>query len=360
MLLEGAPPRQKRRSTGVLIDAPTPDQRKDQRQLADQIYHSAMTDLARGRAGFVQPSAGPKFADCADWYAKHVIPQHRGAERERELLATLRAGFGPRHLLEITGQVVDEWATTRSAKASYRTINREIDLLKAMLRKAVENGEITASPIAGRRRYRVLKPRRRLMTAREEMKLLAKLAPDDTAIFLLALDSLIRFGDILDLQWADWQGSSVYIRDPKDPVQGEPYEVPISKRGQAALEVLPVNGPYLFPRRRKNRTEHDRRKAYRQRLARACKQAGIPYGRTAGGLTFHWATRRTGATRMIQAGIDPATVQAVGHWQSPAVVLGIYAEGNRRTARRAVEIPGGQSRRRTQPKKGVRNSRKRR
>ena len=75
-------------------------------------------------------------------------------------------------------------------------------------------------------------------------------------------------------------------------------------------------------------------------LKRACLKAGIPYGRKAGGITFHWATRRTGATRMLQRGVDLKTVQAIGHWKSADVVLDIYAETTSRAARQAVELVG--------------------
>jgi hypothetical protein len=68
-----------------------------------------------------------------------------------------------------------------------------------------------------------------------------------------------------------------------------------------------------------------------------CFKAGVPYGRAAGGLTFHWATRRTGATRMLTRRIDPGTVQKVGRWKTAAVVLRIYHELLDDQAQRAVE-----------------------
>lgn len=175
--------------------------------------------------------------------------------------------------------------------------------------------------------------------------MLLALAPDDKAIYLLGVDSLLRLGDILDLRKADRRGAAMYIADPKDPTQSEPFEVPLSKRTRAALGALPkTDSEYLFPRRRRAKTERDRRNTIRQVFELACKRARVPFGRAAGGFTFHWGTRRTGATRMIRAGVDVKTVQEVGHWQTADVVLGIYAEGSTRAARRAVEVPG-QSRR---------------
>jgi hypothetical protein len=70
----------------------------------------------------------------------------------------------------------------------------------------------------------------------------------------------------------------------------------------------------------------------------ACKKAKLRYGRRIGGITFHWATRRTGAIRMIQRGVDLKTVQTIGHWKNPEVMLGIWAESHSRAALAAVEL----------------------
>jgi len=73
-------------------------------------------------------------------------------------------------------------------------------------------------------------------------------------------------------------------------------------------------------------------------LQTACIAAGVDYGRKAGGLTFHHATRRTGATRMLQRGAELKAVQAIGHWKRPDVMLEIYAEASSHAARQAVEL----------------------
>jgi integrase len=199
---------------------------------------------------------------------------------------------------------------------------------------------LAESPIAGMKRLKVVKPKRRLMTPAEERRLLPHLRPDDTAIVLIGLDALCRLGDILDLKREDDDGTHLYISDPKDPNQSEPYRVPISTRLRKALDAVPERGPFYFPRRRIAMTERDRRNTIRQMLESACAKAGVPYGRAHGGITFHWATRRTGATRMIQANVDLKTVQAIGHWKTADVMLDIYAEADPKAARAAVELVG--------------------
>jgi integrase len=177
-----------------------------------------------------------------------------------------------------------------------------------------------------------------VLSRADEVKVLAAFGtPADRALFLMALDTLVRMGDCLDLRRSDDHGRTLYIRDPK---AGDGYRVPVSQRLRAALDAVPKDGPYYFTFRRRHATAGARRNGVKKMLASACAKAGVAYGRKDGGLTFHWATRRTGATRMLEAGIDFPTVQRVGHWGDPTMLLGIYAESDDARARAAVERIG--------------------
>jgi integrase len=334
--LETAPRGQQKEKTKIKIGT-TAAERKDSRRLAEDLYHQRMRELAAHIHRLPPPRPQIKFSAYALLYARDVISHHRGAVREAELLKALVAGLGDEPLHLIDRDRVRQWMAARRAQVSARTVNREIDLLKAMLRNAVPK-YLDASPLMGMKKLAVVPPARRLLTPDEETKLLAVLAPDDKAIFLMGLDTLVRLGDILDLRREDDRGATLYIRDPKDPQQGSPYEVPVSKRLRLALDaVQATSSPYFFPRRRRAESEAGRRMVVRSALERACAKANLDYGRKKGGITFHWGTRRTGATRMIQRHVDIKTVQAVGHWKRPTVVLDIYAETTTAAMKAAVE-----------------------
>lgn len=326
---------------------------KQRRRDAEAYYNARMTQLAKARVGLptgepeAAPDPAPLFCEFADWFETHKIPQRRGAQREREILKILRPFFNPKRLDEITKPLTQEWMTARrSPTVSARTVNREVDVLKSILQAAVEAGHLAESPLYGMRQLKVLAPKRRLMTPDEEARLLAVLAPDDKAILLLGLDSLIRLNDILDLHRADLDlaGARVYVRDPKGQ-RASPYHAPLSARTRAALAALPpvaASEPFLFPRRRVAKTESDRGAVIRAMLKTACAKATppIPYGRTLGGITFHWATRRTGATRMLQGGADMKAVQTVGNWKTATIMFDIYNETTTDAMRAAVEVVG--------------------
>lgn len=353
--LETAPQGRQKVRTDVLVGPR--EQRGHSRKLAEQVYFAEMGKLASTNHHLPQAHTrrAITFAKFATWWAEHRLPLRRGADREREILPRLRAAFGPYELRDITPQRVQEWITARlhtptviapqrrtaprEAWASPQTVNREIDLLKAIL-KAATPTYLEASPLFGMPRLPTKTPKRRVMTEDEERRLLAVMRPDDLALFLIGLDSLVRLHDILDVTWSDLEGRRLWIADPK---AGGGFWVPISVRAAAALAQI-ARGPtaYVFSRRRAAATERDRRNGIRQMLERYCAQATppIPFGRRQAGLTFHWATRRTGATRMLTRHVDPGTVQKIGRWKNPDVVLGIYHELLDEAAVEAVELVG--------------------
>jgi integrase len=323
---------QKERTSFKIGDTAT--QRRDSRRLAEDRYHQRMNELAARL--YKLPSAQPsiRFAKYALTYAADTIAHHAGATRELELLKNLRAFFDDDLLSGIDQDRVKAYHTHRKAKASARTINREIDLLKAMLRDAVPK-YVNTSPLAGMRRLRVTPPRRRLLSYAEERQLL-KACEDaqDRAILILGIDTMIRLGDLLDLQRSDRAGVWLYVRDPKG---GEPYAVALTKRAAAALTAIKSEGRYYFSKFRRALNPRDWPGSVRQRLEYLCRQVNLPYGRAKDGITFHWATRRTGATRLlVQKRVPLPVVQKQGAWKTPDVLLEIYADAGQRDQLEAV------------------------
>jgi len=186
--LETAPPGLQREKTAVRIGTTT-TQRHDSRQLAEDVYHQRMTAIAARVHHLRVETPAIRFDKYADVYARDVLPHHKGHERAREILTVLRRAFGDELVQTIDRDRVRTWMTVRRATVSASTVNREVDLLKAMLRDAVPK-YLDASPLVGMRRLPVVRPKRRLLTPAEERRLLKVLKKDDRAIVLMGLDTL--------------------------------------------------------------------------------------------------------------------------------------------------------------------------
>jgi integrase len=209
------------------------------------------------------------------------------------------------------------------------TANREVDLLKAMLRDAVPK-YLDASPLVGMKRLPAVARRRRILKADEEKRLLeAASDPQDHALLVLGIDTLVRLGDLLDVQRSDRDGLWLELRDTKN---GTAHRVPLSPRAVVALDAIPVDphSKYYFSKFRRAMNPRDWRSAVNQRLEKLCGQCDppIPFG-LKHGVTFHGATRKTGATRLAVEQKQPlSVVQRLGGWKDPSMLLAIYTEAD--------------------------------
>lgn len=309
--LESAPPGKKKVRSAIPIGH-TVTERKASRALADEAYHAAMTELGKVRHGLHVDKPAIVFNTFVEWYDAHVIEHHRGAMRERDILKILRATFGEMLLSDITRKRVLEWRTARAAKTSATTSNRELDVLKQLLAAAVPT-YLAESPVAKMKRLRGARTETRVLSHKEEARLLKVLSPSDRALIICALDTLMRLSDIVNLRRDQDRGRYLLVVDPKVT----PYRVPVSKRLRKALDTLPHAGPFYFPHRRVAANVRDHRGSVRSMLRRACNRAKpkIPYGRRKGGITFH-GLRHTGTTRMVDAGVSLRIVQEIGGWKS--------------------------------------------
>ncbi len=336
----------------------TATEQRDGELLATQMM---LDHMEREKQGLTAPPEKPaevSFADLATWWRTDVLPTHKGKEREAEILPRFEAEFGHLPATAISKKLAMAWRTTRMATPttvkhfggpngkrhtfpppSARTVNREVAVLQQVLSDGVKADLITASPLAGLADLKTAPVLRRTMSEDEETRILAQLAVPDQAMVLMGLTMLVRFSDILDFRRADDHGDFVTIRDPKNGAANTP---PVASRLRKLLDAIPVDPfhpEYYFAHRRGGKSERNRRSAFRKALQTACKRAKVPYGKKLRGITFHWATRRTGATRMIRRGGSQVlgVVQKIGNWKDLNVLVGIYQETNSDEMRAAVE-----------------------
>ena len=337
--LETAPPGLRKEKTRIKIGRTT-TQRHDSRLLAEDLYHQRMNQIAARVHRMPVALPAIRFRAYAAVYVRDVIAHQRGAERARELVKALVNGFGDELLSTVDRERVQRYMTARRGTASANTVNREIDTLKVMLRDAAPK---YLDVLANRRHeapggreaeapaddlYGGAEAARRDVAARGPPR-----PPDARAAHHRrrqpgALDGPPRL---------EAQRSPRPLDLSRRSETGEPCEVALSVRGARALDQIPNSGEYYFQGFRGAKVERDRRARVNHLLKRLCTLAGVPYGRKQGGITFHWATRRTGATRMlINKRVPLPAVQRQGTWKNPDVLLQIYAEADRQSLLDAV------------------------
>ncbi len=215
MWLEGTKP-PVRKSTGIPI-GPS-HRRKQSRADAEDIYRATMGDLARGTFKMPKAKTSITFRQHAEWFRDNISKHHRGHRRAASIITALIRVFGDTPLAKLTTQQIDEWKTQRAMAIKPVSVNRELDVLKPLLGKAVPT-YLEANPATPVKRFRTRARPIAILSEDAEDALLKEASPAERAMVLLGLDALLRLGDVRTLRAEHDRGTYLDIIDPKT----EPY-----------------------------------------------------------------------------------------------------------------------------------------
>lgn len=251
--------------------------------------------------------------------------------------------FGDRRIRAITHSDIEAFKlarlkvlTVRGTTRSITSVNRELEILRAILNFAIRQDWISKNPFNSGASL-ISKAdethRERLMTFEEEKKLLAACEADSRKhlrpILIAAVDTAMRRGELLKLRWrnVDFDDRSIKI-EAFNTKTARARAVAMTSRLESELKQL-----YENAHKDPEGLVFGIKDNFKNGFAAACKEAKIE------GLRFH-DLRHTAITRMVEAGMQPAEVMRVSGHTTP-VMLWRYMIANVDTARRAADALDG-------------------
>jgi len=250
-------------------------------------------------------------------------------------LAVLRPAFGHLRALDVTTDRVQrrqrEW---QEAGTSNATINRRGNILRRAFNLGRQAGRLHVVPYIPRLEEH--SPRGRYIARADADAIRTRLPDYLHDFFTVAYENGTRKGQLSrSLRRYVHLGRGVIEWPPSECKHAEAHVVPLEGEVLAIVERLmarpPLHCPYLFhgPRCAPGAKPSDAygclgdfKKAWRA----ACKAAGFPVGRKAGGYVFHH-TRNTAATNLRAGGMDEADAMKITGHQT-AHVFRHYDIGN--------------------------------
>lgn len=311
--------KQVRRTTG------TTDKR-----LAESILCKVKVQIAEGRFFETREEQERTFGEMMDRYLKEraVLKAPKSHQRDRQALNHLRPVFGDTVL---AGMLAGYKTQRRIEKAAPATINKELQLIRHAFNVAMREWEwCRENPMHRVSMEQVRNEVDRWLTANEEEHLLASSSHWLREIIGFALNTGMRQGEILNLQWqdVDFARGILMVMKSKNgtrrtiPLNATVYELLAAKQATTGASRGPVFKTPLG-------NELQVRYLVRE-FCEARDRADIPDFR------FH-DMRHTFATRLVQRGVDLYKVQRLlGHKTS--LMTQRYAHHSPESLREGVNV----------------------
>ena len=282
------------------------------REMAKEALKARLGEIAQGRFNLDKARKPHAFGELVDRYLKHAESYKASFHREKYSIEGLREYFGSAtYLSNITTWTVEKWKRERAKQVQPSTVNRELTILKHMLKMAVRWELTSANPAATVSPFPTQEARIRFASEDEFPRLIESCRNQVTSPWLhplvvLALNTSARQGELLDLKREadlDLERNLIYFGRTKNR---KLKVVPMNSAAREAVEWFLNNGKGEFlvswpwGDRVGKTTVYDAFK-------RACSEAGIENFR------FH-DLRHTAASYLVMSGVDLPTVKEIlGH-----------------------------------------------
>lgn len=254
------------------------------------------------------------FAAHADEVLKvYFKPNKKSSRRDEVSIGHLKAFFKGSSLECIRHRQIEHYMEERrAAGVESSTINRELACLKTIFEKAVELERLEKNPAHRVKKLKEPPRRERVLAEEEESRILAAASPTLRKMIVIALNTGMRRGEILNLRWGavDLIHTRITVENSKS---GKSREIPINSDVFGIFADMTQNGEYVFANPENGAPLKDIKTAWIGACRRAKKNPDDKKDKGIKNLRFH-DLRHTFATHYIESGGDIVSLSEIlGH-----------------------------------------------
>lgn len=292
-------------------NAATPEDAMHALEAAVKDEFNKATGRGRGRPA--------TFKELSAIYLRDYAKINKRSWKDDEYrLQALDGFFGDYAPDKITPQLIEQFRAQRLGSGDAKsTVNRYVALLKTVYSLAVEWGFATTNPAKKIKQFSEREfAKERILSPAEEAALLDACHDGLRPIVTAALNTGMRRGELLALQWQDVDLGRGGIRVVRSK-SGKQRTVPVNQTLRTVLAALPSRG--------KGGAVFDAKNA-QAKFEIARTRAGLD------GIRFH-DLRHTFATRLVDKGADIITIQSLlGHSTVVMTMRYTHARDDRATS----------------------------
>jgi len=235
--------------------------------------------------------------------------------------------FGNVYLQDVNALDIEKFKSEKIEEGLTKTtVNHYLKILKRLFIIAIEWRYARENPVRRIKLYSEKDTQKeRILSEEEEVRLLEAALGHLRPILVVALNTGMRRGEILNLRWeqVDLEQRIIQVINTKS---GRNRVIPVNDALFGVLKGLKKNSEYVFP----NPETGGPYRTVRRSFENACQRTKIK------GLRFH-DLRHTFASRLVERGVDIVRVkELLGH--SSVKVTERYTHSNQEERKRAVEL----------------------
>ncbi|MBN1270903.1 MAG: tyrosine-type recombinase/integrase [Candidatus Aminicenantes bacterium] len=272
-----------------------------------------------------------KFSKFAEMYIEDYAKVNKASWKDDEYrISKFAEFFGDIYLDELPPVAIEKFKMERLKQGAEKsTVNRYLTILKRMYNVAIEWGYTKGNPVNAVKSFpKADKLKERILPQDEEERLLEAASAHLKPIIIMALNTGMRRGEILNLKWNDVNLEAKEIKLVKTK-SGRSRIVDINSVLLKELSGLLKTGKkqdfvFLNPKTGKPYNK------LQTSFDGACRRADIK------GLRFH-DLRHTFASRLVGKGVDLIKIKEIlGH--STVKITERYTHSDRKEKKKAVEL----------------------
>jgi len=204
---------------------------------AKKVLEIRKSEILQGKFKANKQNVIPTFTEFAKDYLEYAKQNKKSWDRDMYSLRRLEPFFGNYKLTDISPILIERYKLDRLKIVSTRTVNIELVLLKRMFSLAISWDKCEINPLHRVDFLKQLGPKERILSYDEEERLLV-LSPEHLRpILITALQTGMRYSEILRLSWkdVDIENEYIHIRESKS---GKGRKIPINETLKKALLEL--------------------------------------------------------------------------------------------------------------------------
>ena len=289
------------------------------RETAEQVLKKTEVDIIEGKYLDKKKVKPVLFEDFVEEFVRnYVYLQNRRPKNREGLVRKIAKSFQRQSLHQIDTRMIRRYLTQLLEVSKPATVNRHLSMLRCMFNRAIEwKALVGENPTNGIKKLPEDNERCRWLSEDEQARLLSHCHGITKIIVLTALQTGLRWNEIMSLRWSSSDKSS-YVDFDNDVIvihssaskSKKSRSIPMSYALQCALFDLKKSSKseHVFVNLKTGKPFNNIRRSFQ----RAVEETGLV------DFTFH-DLRHVFASRLVQKGVDLYVVQQLLGHSAPKV-----------------------------------------